>query len=389
MGMQDFNIAFVVWRESIEALLVIGILNAWIGHRPEAERRRGRAFLWAGVGAGVVGAVALAAALIAVGEELSDDAQVWFQTTIVLIAAALIVQMVFWMRRHGRTLKRELHTKLDEAADRSNWAAVFVLAAIAVMREGSEAAVFLYGTMVSSGTSLVRSIVAAALGLALAFATYGMLQVGSAVRLVARVLPRHRDHAAPARGCAPAHRRRQSRFARRRPATFGPDMGHAPGSDGRGRARRPGVGPDGLSGQARPHSASGARGLLDRDDMAAPASELPLGLSAFPARGLGSRRSASGCATISARAPDPVGRDRGLRGAPDRPRPRAGADADLAHLVGHRPLRPVRLLGRLVAVRPDQHGPDRADVVRRLLPRGRADGDGQRAGPRDGRRRTG
>ena len=38
MGMQDFNTAFVVWRESIEALLVIGILNAWIGQRPEAER---------------------------------------------------------------------------------------------------------------------------------------------------------------------------------------------------------------------------------------------------------------------------------------------------------------------------------------------------------------
>jgi len=181
MGMQDFNIAFVVWRESIEALLVIGILNAWIGHRPEAERKQGRAFLWAGVGAGVVGAVALAAALIAVGEELSDDAQVWFQTAIVLIAAALIVQMVFWMRRHGRTLKRELHAKLDAAAGRSNWTAVAALAAIAVMREGSEAAVFLYGTMVSSGASLVRSIVAATLGLALAIATYGMLQVGGRI----------------------------------------------------------------------------------------------------------------------------------------------------------------------------------------------------------------
>lgn len=181
MGMQDFNIAFVVWRESIEALLVIGILNAWIGHRPEAERRQGRGFLWAGVAAGVVGAVALAAALVTVGEELSDDAQVYFQTTIVLIASALIVQMVFWMRRHGRTLKRELHAKLDEAADRSNWVAVFVLAAIAVMREGSEAAVFLYGTMASSGASLLRSVVVAALGLALAIATYGLLQVGARV----------------------------------------------------------------------------------------------------------------------------------------------------------------------------------------------------------------
>ncbi len=181
MGMQDFNTAFVVWRESIEALLVVGILNAWIGQRPEAERKRGRASLWSGVAVGVVGAVLLATALVTVGEELSDDAQVYFQTAIVLVAAALIVQMVFWMRRHGRTLKRELHAKLDRAANRANWAAVFVLSAIAVMREGSEAAVFLYGTMVNSGSSILRSIVVAALGLGLAIVTYGMLQAGARV----------------------------------------------------------------------------------------------------------------------------------------------------------------------------------------------------------------
>ena len=181
MAMQDFNAAFVVWRESIEALLVIGILNAWIGHRPEEERRPGRVWLWSGVAVGVVGAVALAAALVTVGEALSDDAQVWFQTAIVLLAAALIVQMVFWMRKHGRTLKRELHAKLNEAADRSNWIAVFALAAIAVMREGSEAAVFLYGSMASAGSSIVRAVAAAALGLALAVATYGLLQAGARI----------------------------------------------------------------------------------------------------------------------------------------------------------------------------------------------------------------
>ena len=177
--MAEFNAAFVVWRESLEALLVVGILNAWIGHRPEAERRRGRAWLWSGVGVGALAAVALAAALVTIGEELSDDAQVWFQTAIVFIAAALIVQMVFWMRRHGRTLKRELHTRLDEAADRSSWLAVFTLAAIAVMREGSEAAVFLYGAMVSSGASIAPATIAAVLGFALAIATYGLLQAGA------------------------------------------------------------------------------------------------------------------------------------------------------------------------------------------------------------------
>jgi high-affinity iron transporter len=179
--MQEFNVAFVVWRESIEALLVIGILNAWIGQRPEVDRRQGRRWLWSGVGAGIVGAVALAFALVSVGEELSDDAQTWFQTTIVLIAAALIVQMVFWMRKHGRTLKRELHAKLDSAANRSSWIAVAVLAAIAVMREGSEAAVFLYGVLAGSGASLAASALAACLGLALAVASYGLLQAGALV----------------------------------------------------------------------------------------------------------------------------------------------------------------------------------------------------------------
>jgi high-affinity iron transporter len=179
--MQSFNIAFVLWRESIEALLVIGILNAWIGHRPEGERRQGRIWLWSGVGVGLIGAAALAAGLVTIGEELSDDAQVYFQTAIVLFAAALIVQMVFWMRRHGRTLKRELHAKLDSAADRASWVAVFLLAAVAVIREGSEAAVFLYGAMVSAGTSLWRSVLAAGIGFALALASYGLLQAGARV----------------------------------------------------------------------------------------------------------------------------------------------------------------------------------------------------------------
>ena len=58
MNAQLGNIVFIVWRESIEALLVIGILNAWLSQQGEAVRR-GRLFLWAGVAAGIVTAFAL------------------------------------------------------------------------------------------------------------------------------------------------------------------------------------------------------------------------------------------------------------------------------------------------------------------------------------------
>ena len=96
-----------------------------------------------------------------------------------LLACGLIVQMVLWMRKHGRTLKRDLETALQGAADRQNWWGVFTLAAIAVAREGCETVVFLAGTLSAArdGGFLAVSLAAGA-GLVLAVATYGLLQLG-------------------------------------------------------------------------------------------------------------------------------------------------------------------------------------------------------------------
>jgi high-affinity iron transporter len=175
------NVAFVIWRESVEALLIIGILNAWLAQQAVGAAR-GRVYLWTGVASGIVLAIVFGALLIGFGEALSDDAQQTYQTIAVLIAAALIVQMVFWMRKHGRTLKRDLETSLQSAADRSNWWGVFVLALIAVAREGSETVVFLYGTLAAARSgAILAPLLVALLGLALALGTYYLLQVGSRI----------------------------------------------------------------------------------------------------------------------------------------------------------------------------------------------------------------
>ena len=55
-------------------------------------------------------------ALVAFGDSLPEEAQQAYQAAVVLVAAALIVQMVVWMRRHGRTLKRDLEASLSDAA---------------------------------------------------------------------------------------------------------------------------------------------------------------------------------------------------------------------------------------------------------------------------------
>lgn len=173
------QIVFVVWRESVEALLVVGILNAWLAHQGKTpEAARGRRFLWAGVFAGVILAVALAAMLLFFGELLSEEGQEWFQASMVLAAAALIVQMVVWMRRHGRTLKRELEDGAARSMAEANWWGLFVLALLAVAREGSETVVFLYGILAGGHIDTGSSVGAAALGGVLAVATYWLLQLG-------------------------------------------------------------------------------------------------------------------------------------------------------------------------------------------------------------------
>lgn len=173
------QIAFITWRESVEALLVIGILHAWLSHTPQAAG--GKRWLYGGVALGLLLAVLLAFGIYA-AEGLLVEHQDMFQTVMVLVAAVLIVQMVVWMRAHGRTLKRELEQRLSRHAERRSGWGVLVLAAIAVAREGSEAVVFLYGTLAAApAAELPLMLLAALAGLALAVATFWLLQLGGRV----------------------------------------------------------------------------------------------------------------------------------------------------------------------------------------------------------------
>ncbi|EOH6078463.1 FTR1 family protein [Burkholderia cenocepacia] len=172
------QILFIVWRESVEALLVVGILYAWLKNGDD-DARRGLPFLWAGVGVGLLMAVGLGAALVGFTEVLSGDAQDYFQTAMVLIACVLIVQMVLWMRRHGRTLKRDMEQSLQQSTRDSNWWGVAVLVALAIAREGSETVIFLYGLgFGQSGHVDGSQMLAVVVGLGLAFLTFYLLQLG-------------------------------------------------------------------------------------------------------------------------------------------------------------------------------------------------------------------
>ncbi|MFL9925908.1 FTR1 family protein [Herbaspirillum lusitanum] len=175
------QVMFVVWRESVEALLVVGILYAWLKNG-DAAARRGLPYLWGGVALGILLAVALGGALLGFSELLSGDAQTYFQIGMVLVAAVLIVQMVFWMRRHGRTLKKDMESSLQSNYESGNWWGVLILVALAIAREGSETAVFLYGIGLGQQDASTSSLVfAGVIGFALAFLTFYILQLGGKI----------------------------------------------------------------------------------------------------------------------------------------------------------------------------------------------------------------
>lgn len=173
------QVLFIVWRESVEAMLVIGILYAWLNKNPEGAA--GKRWLWGGVGVGLAMAAALAFGLFAVSSAFENGQEI-FQTVLVFTASALIVHMVLWMREHGRTLKRDLESGLAEHAARANWWGVLILTAIAVAREGSETVVFLYGMLASAdGSTLVSMATAALAGFVLALGTFYLLQLGGRI----------------------------------------------------------------------------------------------------------------------------------------------------------------------------------------------------------------
>lgn len=175
------TVAFIVWRESVEALLVVGILYVWLRASPEG--RRGLPWLWGGVAAGLLLAGALALALLGVASWLGDTGQEWFQALIALAACALVVQMVLWMRVHGRGLKTQLQSGASARTATGHWWGLLALVAIAVAREGSETVVFLYGTVLSSQQSgnALAMLLGGLGGFVVALLTFWLLQLGGRV----------------------------------------------------------------------------------------------------------------------------------------------------------------------------------------------------------------
>ena len=153
--------ALIVFREVFEAGLIVGIvLSATVG-----VAGRGR-YVGAGILGGVLGAGVVAAFAGAIGDALDGAGQEVLNGAILLVAAAMLGWHTVWMARHGRELAAEMKALGRGVAEGSRTLmALAVVVGAAVLREGAEVVLFLYG-IVAGGDAVVSVVGGSALGVA-------------------------------------------------------------------------------------------------------------------------------------------------------------------------------------------------------------------------------
>ncbi len=153
--------AIIVFREVLEAALIVGIVLA--ASRGVAGRGW---WVGGGIGAGIIGATAVAAGAGTIAAAVEGIGQEVFNAAILFAAVAMLGWHNIWMTRHGREIA--LAANRLGAAVREGTQPLWALAAavaLAVLREGSEVVLFLYGIAAASGNGWGAMALGGALGL--------------------------------------------------------------------------------------------------------------------------------------------------------------------------------------------------------------------------------
>jgi high-affinity iron transporter len=164
----------IVFREAMEAGLIVGIVLA----ATQGIAGRGR-WIAGGLAAGVAGAGLVAAFAAALSDAFEGAGQEIFTASILCFAVIMLSWHILWMSHHGRVMAAEFR-EVGQAVrlGQRSLAALGCVVAIAVLREGAEVVLFLYGIVAGSHTSALALATGGVAGLALAIAMSWLLYRG-------------------------------------------------------------------------------------------------------------------------------------------------------------------------------------------------------------------
>jgi high-affinity iron transporter len=175
--------AIIVFREVLEAALIVGIVLA-------ATQGLARRVSWVSMGimVGLAGAGLVAWFADAISSALAGVGQEVFNAGIMLFAVLMLGWHNVWMKRHGREMAQQMRDmgKAVRLGNRSMYMLAVVIG-LAVLREGSEVVLFLYGIAVAQQDSPGLMLSGGLLGL-LSGAIAGLLMYRGLLRISSRYL---------------------------------------------------------------------------------------------------------------------------------------------------------------------------------------------------------
>ncbi len=173
-----FGTAVIVFREMLEAALIVGIVAAATRDVPKRAR-----WIVAGVLCGLLGAAIVAGFTDRISQFASGVGQEIFNASILGIAVVMLGWHSIWMSSHGAKLAANARNIGNAIRDGSKERQILLIViGVAVLREGSETVLFLYGIAASETTGatgmLMGGLVGALAGVVVGYALYaGLLKI--------------------------------------------------------------------------------------------------------------------------------------------------------------------------------------------------------------------
>jgi len=168
----------IVFREMLEMVLVVSVLMVATRGLPGSRQ-------WIGLGVlgGLLGAVILGIFMEQMEASFEGEGEFIFNAIVLLLASLLIAWTVLWMSSHGRDMTQRMQQVGGsvKAGDLPS-TALAIVALSAVMREGSEAAFFLFGAaqgiQVDGWSMLIGGLMGAVTALLIgALLYFGMVRI--------------------------------------------------------------------------------------------------------------------------------------------------------------------------------------------------------------------
>jgi high-affinity iron transporter len=134
-------------REGLEAALVIGMVLSILRKLGHSELNR---MIWLGAGSGLLVSFIAALSLNLAGAAFEGHGEQFFEGSTLLLAAIILTWMIFWLRHQSGSMRTRIEAGVQLASQRQKRQAVFLIAFLAVVREGIELALYLLAVGMTS-----------------------------------------------------------------------------------------------------------------------------------------------------------------------------------------------------------------------------------------------